>query len=261
MDKRDPFQNLQERMRNALADHSIRAFQDLSSSTRDLMSCYRCAIMEVETKFRVLNERFSLQHDRNPIDSIQSRLKSPDSILEKLARKNLPITLESIENNIFDIAGIRVVCSFVDDIYMLADCLLQQDDITLIERKDYIKNPKENGYRSLHLIIEVPIFLQNEKKIMKAEVQLRTIAMEFWANLEHQLRYKKDLSPELIEQTSRQLTECARISAVLDEQMQSIRDIIEDEAEKEEKNDGVKKTSDRISRPFRNALESYAPRA
>ena len=148
--KKDPFQNLQERMRNALADHSIRAFQELSSSTRDLMSCYRCAIMEIETKFRVLNERFSLQHDRNPIDSIQSRLKSPDSILDKMLRKKLPFTLEAIENNIFDIAGIRVVCSFVDDIYMLADCLLQQDDITLIERKDYIKNPKKNGYRSLH---------------------------------------------------------------------------------------------------------------
>ena len=148
--KKDPFQNLQERMRNALADHSIRAFQELSSSTRDLMSCYRCAIMEIETKFRVLNERFSLQHDRNPIDSIQSRLKSPDSILDKMLRKKLPFTLEAIENNIFDIAGIRVVCSFVDDIYMLADCLLQQDDITLIERKDYIKNPKRNGYRSLH---------------------------------------------------------------------------------------------------------------
>ena len=156
--KKDPFQNLQERMRNALADHSIRAFQELSSSTRDLMSCYRCAIMEIETKFR---------HDRNPIDSIQSRLKSPDSILDKMLRKKLPFTLEAIENNIFDIAGIRVVCSFVDDIYMLADCLLQQDDITLIERKDYIKNPKKNGYRSLHLIIEVPIFLQNEKKSLK----------------------------------------------------------------------------------------------
>ena len=211
--------------------------------------------------FGVLNERFSLQHDRNPIDSIQSRLKSPDSILDKMLRKNLPFTLEAIENNIFDIAGIRVVCSFVDDIYMLADCLLQQDDITLIERKDYIKNPKKNGYRSLHLIIEVPIFLQNEKKIMKAEVQLRTIAMEFWANLEHQLRYKKDLSPELMEQTSRQLSECARLSAVLDEQMQAIRDIIEKEEDSSEKSDSPKKPSDRLSRPILSALENYATKA
>ena len=178
-----------------------------------------------------------------------------------MLRKKLPFTLEAIENNIFDIAGIRVVCSFVDDIYMLADCLLQQDDITLIERKDYIKNPKKNGYRSLHLIIEVPIFLQNEKKIMKAEVQLRTIAMEFWANLEHQLRYKKDLSPELMEQTSYQLSECARLSAVLDEQMQAIRDIIEKEEDSSEKNDSPKKPSDRLSRPILSALENYAPKA
>lgn len=177
-----------------------------------------------------------------------------------MLRKNLPFTLEAIENNIFDIAGIRVVCSFVDDIYMLADCLLQQDDITLIERKDYIKNPKKNGYRSLHLIIEVPIFLQNEKKIMKAEVQLRTIAMEFWANLEHQLRYKKDLSPELMEQTSYQLSECARLSAVLDEQMQAIRDIIEKEEDSSEKSDSPKKPSDLLSRPILSALENYAPK-
>ena len=230
--KKDPFQNLQERMRNALADHSIRAFQELSSSTRDLMSCYRCAIMEIETKFRVLNERFSLQHDRNPIDSIQSRLKSPDSILDKMLRKKLPFTLEAIENNIFDIAGIRVVCSFVDDIYMLADCLLQQDDITLIERKDYIKNPKRNGYRSLHLIIEVPIFLEKEKRPMKVEVQLRTIAMDFWASLEHKLRYKKNIPESEAEYLAKELVECAGISASLDQRMEAIRDRMEAAQEK-----------------------------
>ena len=135
-------------------------FRATMASSQELMSRYRCAIMEVETKFKVLNEQFSLQHDRNPIESIKTRLKSPDSILEKLHRKNLPLTLSSIENNLFDIAGIRVICSFVDDIYMLADCLIRQDDITLLEEKDYIRNPKENGYRSLHLIVEVPIFLQ-----------------------------------------------------------------------------------------------------
>ena len=225
--KKDPFQNLQERMRNALADHSIRAVQELSSSTRDLMSCYRCAIMEIETKFRVLNERFSLQHDRNPIDSIQSRLKSPDSILDKMLRKKLPFTLEAIENNIFDIAGIRVVCSFVDDIYMLADCLLQQDDITLIERKDYIKNPKESGYRSLHMIVEVPIFLSNEKRYMRVEVQLRTIAMDFWASLEHKLRYKKDIPAETADAIARQLQDCAEVVARTDKQMYDIRKQIE----------------------------------
>lgn len=210
-----------------ITDESLQTIQQIAAASKDLMSCYRCAIMEIETKFRVLNERFSMLHDRNPIDDIQSRLKSPESIHNKMIRKKLPFTLEAIEQNIFDIAGIRIVCSFVDDIYMLADCLLQQDDITLIERKDYIQNPKENGYRSLHLIVEVPIFLQDEKRIMKAEVQLRTIAMECWANLEHQLRYKKNLSPELVAKTAERLNECARKSAELDAQMQAIRDTIE----------------------------------
>ena len=134
---------------------------------KELMAYYRCAIMEVETKFKVLNEQFSLQYDRNPIEGIKTRLKSHDGILKKLNKKDLPFTLESVEENIKDIAGVRVICSFPEDIYMLADCLLNQDDIKLIEKKDYIKNPKKSGYRSLHLIIEVPIFLQNEKKSMK----------------------------------------------------------------------------------------------
>ena len=220
----------QTTFQNLMDEDSIRTFQKFFTSSKDLMSCYRCAIMEIETKFRVLNERFSLTHDRNPIDNIQTRLKSPESIHEKLLRKNLPLTLEAIEKNLFDIAGVRVVCSFVDDIYMLADCLLRQDDITLIRRKDYIKNPKENGYRSLHLIVEVPIFLQKEKKLMRVEVQLRTIAMEFWANLEHQLRYKKDLSPKIIARTTRQLNECAQLSSILDSQMQDIRDMIENDS-------------------------------
>ena len=227
MNHNESAQTLRSKLASALDEESIQAFQQIYDTSMDLMSCYRCAIMEVETKFRVLNERFSLQHDRNPIDTIQNRLKSPESIREKLIRKNLPFSLESIEKNIFDIAGVRVVCSFVDDIYMLADCLLQQDDIVLIARKNYIKNPKSNGYRSLHLIVEVPIFLQDEKKFMKVEVQLRTIAMEFWANLEHQLRYKKDLPPEVLAKTEVQLYECARLSSVLDVKMQDVKDMIE----------------------------------
>lgn len=227
MDTKEPRQLFPEKLIEALDQETIQAFQRLNATSRDLMSCYRCAIMEIETKFRVLNERFSLHHDRNPIDAIQNRLKSPASILDKMVRKNLPFTLEAIAENIFDIAGIRVICSFIDDIYMLADCLLQQDDIRLIRRKDYIENPKPNGYRSLHLIVEVPIFLQDEKRLMKVEVQLRTIAMEFWANLEHQLRYKKDLPPEVIAKTEAQLYECAKLSSVLDTHMQDIKDTIE----------------------------------
>ena len=152
---------------------------------KELMTYYRCAIMEVETKFNVLDEEFSLQYDRNPIESIKSRLKSPESLAKKLKKKELPFSIEGIEENIKDVAGVRVICSFPEDIYMLADCLLNQDDVKLIEKKDYIKNPKKTGYRSLHLIIEVPIFLQSGKKSIKVEVQLRTIAMDFWASLEH----------------------------------------------------------------------------
>lgn len=193
----------------------------------ELMAYYRCAIMEVETKFNVLNEEFSLQYDRNPIEGIKSRLKSKESIVKKLNRKDLPFSLESIEENIKDVAGVRVICSFPEDIYMLADCLLNQDDIKLIEKKDYIKNPKKSGYRSLHLIIEVPIFLKNEKRRMKVEVQLRTIAMDFWASLEHKLRYKKNIDSEEIEILEKELLECSEISAALDKRMEEIRNRIE----------------------------------
>ena len=171
----------------------------------ELMAYYRCAIMEVETKFNVLNEEFSLQYDRNPIENVKSRLKSTDSIIRKLKKKELPFSLEAMQENINDVAGIRVICSFPEDIYMLADCLLNQDDIKLITKKDYIKNPKKSGYRSLHLIIEVPIFLKNEKRYMKVEVQLRTIAMDFWASLEHKLRYKKNISLEEAEIISKDI--------------------------------------------------------
>lgn len=184
-----------------------------------LMAYYKCAIMEVETKFKVLNQEFSLEYDRNPIETIKTRLKSPDSIVKKLAKKDVPLTVESIEKNLNDIAGVRVICSFPEDIYVLADCLLQQDDIKLIEVKDYIKNPKPNGYRSLHLIVEIPIFLKDEKKNMRVEVQLRTIAMDFWASLEHKLKYKPQ--SEITKASSKELVTCAKMVHKLDNKMMS----------------------------------------
>ena len=187
---------------------------------------YTCAIYEIETKFRVLNEQFSLIYDGNPIESIKSRVKDYDSIIRKLIRKNIPRTLEAIEENINDIAGVRVVCAFEEDIYRLAKCLLQQDDITLIRKKDYIKEPKPSGYRSLHLIVSVPIFLENEKKDVKVEVQLRTIAMDFWASLEHKLKYKKNIPPEKMKMLTKELVDCANISASLDSRMQNVRNYI-----------------------------------
>lgn len=224
-------QNFAQQLAQILSDdESMKKAKDSIHTTlqrlKSLMASYQCALMEVETKFKVLNERFSLDYERNPIDMIKTRIKSPESIREKLIKKGLPVEASSLEK-LDDIAGIRVICSFVDDIYMLADCLLKQDDIKLINKKDYIKSPKENGYRSLHLIVEVPVFLESGKHFMRVEVQLRTIAMEFWANLEHRLRYKKNLSDEINLLTHQELLICAEQSAKLDERMQKIRDLIE----------------------------------
>lgn len=190
---------------------------------KELMAYYRCAMMEVETKFRVMNEELSLQYDRNPIESIKSRLKSPESLFDKLTRRNLPMSTESIEKNIFDIAGVRVICSHPSDIYMLSEALLKHDDIKLIEKKDYIEKPKPNGYRSLHLIVEIPIFLQEYKKPMKVEVQFRTISMEWWASLEHKIRYKKNIPDEVAHQIFDELYECAVTGAELDSRMERIQ--------------------------------------
>ena len=191
---------------------------------KTLMAYYRCAMMEIETKFNVLNEEYSLQLDRNPINSIKTRLKSFDSTKEKLQRKNLPLRVESIEESLNDVAGVRVVCSFTEDVYTLAEALLKQDDIVLVEKKDYIVNPKETGYRSLHLIVSVPIFLAKEKRYMKVEIQLRTIAMDVWASLEHQLRYKKEVM--FTEEMARELKKCAELSAELDGRMDKLREQI-----------------------------------
>lgn len=207
-----------------VSSDSVKLFEDIMQGTQDftkLMTYYKCAMMEIETKFNVLNEEFSLQFDRQPISTIKTRLKKPRSIFQKMAKNSCPLDLESMELYIRDIAGVRVVCSFIDDVYMLADLLLNQDDVTLIEKKDYIKNPKENGYRSLHLIVEIPIFLAHEKKTMKVEIQIRTIAMDFWASLEHQLRYKKDVF--FTDEMSAELNACARLSADLDTRMAELR--------------------------------------
>ena len=200
-----------------------------ASEFKELMMQYRCALMEVETKLNVLNAEFTMKNNRNPFESIKSRIKTPRSILEKLQRKGYEISVKGIEENLADVAGIRVICSFPDDIYATAKMLTDQDDIRVIQVKDYIINPKPNGYRSLHLILEVPIFLSNEKKNMKVEVQFRTIAMDFWASLEHKLKYKKNI--ENAEEISKELQRCAEASSKLDLRMQALRDRIEAERE------------------------------
>lgn len=210
-------------------DEFLRIAYENLDPVQDFLTNYECAIMEIETKFNVLNARFSIKYDGNPIESIHTRLKSWDSIIDKLNRKHLPFSLDSIAKNIFDVAGVRVVCSFVDDIYTLADCLLSQDDIHLIEKKDYIKNPKENGYRSLHLIVEVPIFTEKEPKNMPVEIQLRTIAMDFWASLEHKMRYKKNLNEEQLQRLSHEMMYCADRSAELDDRMNHVHEELKKE--------------------------------
>ena len=206
-----------------------------SKELKQLMTYYNCAMLEIETKFRVLSQEFSLEQDYNPIETIKSRLKSLDSIVDKLQRKGLSPELESIENNLKDVAGIRVICPFLSDIYRMASCLMEQDDIVVIEKKDYIKNPKKNGYRSLHLIVETPIFLQKEKRMMKVEVQFRTIAMDFWASLEHRMHYKKNLDVKMQEMLVAELRDCAEESANLDIRMETVKDYIEENTEKSQK--------------------------
>lgn len=203
---------------------------------QNLMMQYRCAILELETKFHVLNTEFSLQHNRNPIESIKTRLKSPHSIVEKMQRKGWELSPESIEKNLSDVAGVRVICSFPGDIYSLATLLTRQDDIVVVEIKDYIANPKPNGYRSLHLILGIPIFLSSGKKHMRAEVQFRTIAMDFWASLEHKLKYKQDI--ENAELIAGELKSCADTICQVDNRMQEIRRMIDQKKDDQEETGG-----------------------
>lgn len=220
--------------RSLLSEEFLEMIQKNKRPFDLLMSYYQCAVMEIETKFRVLNQEYSLEYDKNPIEGIKTRIKSYDSIVRKIRRKNIPMSLTAIEENIKDIAGVRVICSFPEDIYELADSFLRQDDIVLIEKKDYIKNPKPSGYRSLHLIVQVPIFLQKNKKMVNVEVQFRTIAMDFWASLEHKLRYKKDIPADKAKYLEDEMLACAQISADLDMRMQNVRDVIAENAKPDE---------------------------
>lgn len=198
-------------------------FAEMAEQFQQLMMMYSCAIKEIQTKLEILNDEFQSKRQRNPIEYIKCRLKKPKSILEKLKRKGLPNSPDSLMQ-LNDIAGIRVVCSFIDDIYKIADMLIKQDDITLIETQDYIKNPKPSGYRSLHLVVEVPVFFSDSKRPLRVEVQIRTIAMDFWASLEHRLHYKTDgNAPEDIVE---ELRDCSDVIAETDERMQRVQNLL-----------------------------------
>ena len=213
-----------EGMASRIHEHSKRVIGNMIEY-KELMMMYACAIKEIRTKLEILDTDFKVRYSRNPISNIKSRVKSTASIAKKLNRMGSAITVENIIENINDAAGVRVICSYVDDIYLLADALLKQEDVRLVEKKDYIASPKENGYRSLHLIVTVPVFFMDERREMKVEVQIRTIAMDFWASLEHQLKYKQAIDDDC--EIASQLRECAEIIAKTDCRMMAIREEIE----------------------------------
>lgn len=215
---------------------------------KELMMTYSCAIKEIRTKFEVLNTEFNIRYQRNPINFINTRLKRSSSIAGKLERLNLPFSIENVEKNIHDIAGIRVICSYVDDIYLLAKALIQQDDIQLIRQKDYIANPKPNGYRSLHLIVTVPVFFANHTKNVEVEVQIRTIAMDFWASLEHQLKYKHSVQNEA--EIIKELKECADMISATDLRMLAIRQNIEENHEQPSEMDVLLEKLEKLDMPI-----------
>ena len=208
----------------SLSPDEQKYFFNQARQYKELIMMYNSAIKEVKTKLEVLNDELSIKNERNPIESISSRVKSITSIVDKLNRKGKEISVKEVYNTLNDVAGIRIICSFVDDIYQIADMLIRQDDIKLVEVKDYIQHPKPNGYRSLHLVIEVPIFLSNRKRYMKVEIQIRTMAMDFWASLEHELKYKHDIENE--NEISKELRECAEVISNTDMKMLEIRDKI-----------------------------------
>lgn len=194
---------------------------------------YSSAAREITTKLENLNDEFKHVKERNPIHSIKSRIKSPKSIIEKLNKRGHELSVESARDKLTDIAGIRVICSYIDDIYLIADLLTSQDDIEVKRISDYIKNPKPNGYRSAHLIVTVPVFLSSKTEIVNVEIQIRTIAMDFWASLEHELNYK--LPQEQIDSVKKELNECADTISNLDERMQNLYNITKHSEEFETK--------------------------
>ncbi len=206
---------------NSIKGGDIASFFGGSHDFLVMMNLYDSAVRSLKLKFEVLNNEFSVLYARNPIHHIESRLKSPDSIIAKLIKKGYPVTIESAKKNVNDIAGVRVVCHYIDDVYSVADMLLRQTDLEIVKRQDYIKTPNYNGYRSLHLDIKVPVYLSDRTEYVIAEVQIRTVAMDFWASLEHDIRYKADKS-KLPLGINEEMLECSNKIAEIDEKMQDM---------------------------------------
>lgn len=195
-------------------------FYKMAFQFQQIMMIYESAIKQIETKLDILNKESSVNRTRNPISTVKSRIKSPESIAKKLEKKGLPVNFDSMMGNLNDIAGVRVICPYISDIYSVRDMLLKQPDLTLIKQNDYIDNPKESGYRSLHLVMEIPVYLSKTEHNVRVEIQLRTIAMDFWASLEHQLHYKN--SAEVPDSVRRELFRVAETIAMTDREMEEI---------------------------------------
>lgn len=207
-------------------DNSIYALNPQEQELRELTRKYRAALREIEVRFEILDEDLNIKKNRNPIHHIESRVKTPESIHEKMVRYGKEPTLQNIEDNLMDIAGIRVICSYIHDVYNLLDLLDKQDDVTVIEVKDYIANPKPNGYRSLHVIVRIPVYFLDKKELVPVEIQFRTIAMDFWASLEHDLKYKAVSELEGIDSHS-ELKDCSRIIEDVEARMQILARALE----------------------------------
>jgi len=191
---------------------------------QEAMMRYHCAILEMRTKLDVLSKDLAVRYRRNPIEFIESRLKKPSSIAGKLRRNGSDVTVENMIAQVSDIAGIRVLCAYIDDIYEIARMLARQQDVRIINVKDYIKHPKDNGYRSYHMIVEIPVYFSDEVRPVRCEIQIRTIAMDFWATLDHDMQYKKEV--EDAEAIMKELKECADIIHNTDEKMMRLRERI-----------------------------------
>lgn len=209
----------------------IKNYEDVDS-WKTVMFLYQSALKEVGTKLEILNDEFQHVHQYNPIEHIKTRVKTAESIVKKLKRYGYETSIENMVKYINDIAGVRLICSFTSDIYRLAEMIGNQSDLKVLSIKDYIKNPKESGYKSYHMLVSVPIFLSDSVVDTKVEIQIRTIAMDFWASLEHKLRYKKDIPADQAQQLQEELLACATQSAQLDNRMQEIRNQLVSRADK-----------------------------
>lgn len=211
---------------STLPIEDIHRLRDLEFATRGVMQKYHAAMRQMEVRFEIIDQELSSRQNRNPIHHIESRLKKPASIFEKLERYGKQTTLEDMESHIMDIAGIRVICSYIHDVYNLLDLVKRQDDLEVVTIKDYIADPKPNGYRSLHIIVKIPVYFLDKKEVVPVEVQFRTIAMDFWASLEHDLKYKAVRKIEGIDSFD-ELQDCSRIIEDVESRMQILARALE----------------------------------